>query len=75
MHVVLEQCCCISHACDAVALQKTCEYSIGELHGQGEGLAQALRQVPMQYFTEEFDLTRCIHSCEPFTDHELCFLQ
>ena len=30
-----------------------------ELHGQGEGLAQAMRQVPMQYFTEEFDLTRC----------------
>lgn len=31
---------------------------LGELHGQGEGLAQAMTQVPMQYFTEEFDLTR-----------------
>ena len=29
------------------------------LHSQGDGLAQAMRQVPPQYFTEDFTLSRC----------------
>ena len=32
---------------------------LGELlHSQGDGLAQAMRQVPPQYFTEDFTLSR-----------------
>lgn len=48
-------------------------YVVGELHGQGEGLAQAMRQVPLQYFTEEFDLTRCNacpHTLSPIAVHQ-----
>ena len=28
------------------------------LHSQGDGLAQAMRQVPPHYFTEDFTLSR-----------------